>query len=72
MSMKRSSDTIGNRTRGLPECSAVPQPLRHRVTSATATTNDNNNDNDNNNHFVEHISAREASHFSDSQAIPLQ
>jgi hypothetical protein len=28
---KKSSDTIGNRTRDLPVCSAVPQPLRHRV-----------------------------------------
>ena len=26
MSMKNSSDTIGNRTRHLPACSAVPQP----------------------------------------------
>jgi hypothetical protein len=26
MSMKKSSDTIGNRTRDLPVCSAVPQP----------------------------------------------
>jgi len=26
MSMKISSDTIGNRTRDLPACSAVPQP----------------------------------------------
>ena len=24
--MKNSNDTIGNRTHGLPECSAVPQP----------------------------------------------
>jgi hypothetical protein len=31
MSMKKSSETIGNRTRDLPDCSAVPQPLRHRV-----------------------------------------
>jgi hypothetical protein len=31
MSMKKSSDTIGNRSRDLPVCSAVPQPLRHRV-----------------------------------------
>jgi hypothetical protein len=29
--MKKSSDTIGNRTRDLPVCSAVPQPLRHRL-----------------------------------------
>jgi hypothetical protein len=29
--MKESSDTIGNQTRDLPVCSAVPQPLRHRV-----------------------------------------
>jgi len=26
MSMKNSSDAIGNRTRDLPSCSAVPQP----------------------------------------------
>jgi len=26
MSMKNSSDTIGNRNRDLPACSAVPQP----------------------------------------------
>jgi hypothetical protein len=26
MSMKNSSDTIGNHTRDLPACSAVPQP----------------------------------------------
>ena len=25
--MKNSSDTIGNRTRNLPNCSVVPQPL---------------------------------------------
>jgi hypothetical protein len=31
MSMKKSSDTMGNRTRDLTVCSAVPQPLRHRV-----------------------------------------
>ena len=29
MSLKNSNDTIGNRTRDLPVCSAVPQPLRH-------------------------------------------
>jgi hypothetical protein len=29
MSMKKSNDTIGNRTRNLPVCSTVPQPLRH-------------------------------------------
>jgi len=26
MSMKNSNDNIGNRTRDLPACSAVPQP----------------------------------------------
>jgi hypothetical protein len=31
MSMTDSNDTIGNRSRDLPVCSAVPQPLRHRV-----------------------------------------
>ena len=30
-SMKNSIDTIGNRTRDLPACEAVTQPLRHRV-----------------------------------------
>jgi hypothetical protein len=29
--MKISNDTIGNRSHDLPVCSAVPQPLRHRV-----------------------------------------
>jgi hypothetical protein len=29
--MKNSSDAIGNRTRDLPVCSAVPQPLCYRV-----------------------------------------
>jgi hypothetical protein len=31
MSMKKSSDTIGNQTRDLPVCSAMPQPLCHCV-----------------------------------------
>jgi hypothetical protein len=31
MSMKNFNDTIGNRSRDLPVCSAVPQPPRHRV-----------------------------------------
>jgi hypothetical protein len=31
MSLKKSSDTIGNRSRDLAVSSAVPQPLRHRV-----------------------------------------
>jgi hypothetical protein len=35
MSMKNFNDTIGNRSRDLPVCSAVPQPLRHRVTHET-------------------------------------
>jgi hypothetical protein len=30
MSMKNSNDTIGNRTRDLPACSAVPQPTAPR------------------------------------------
>jgi hypothetical protein len=29
--MKNFNDTIGNRSRYLPVCSAVPQPLPHRV-----------------------------------------
>jgi hypothetical protein len=31
MSMKKSNYNIGNRTRELPVCTAVPQALRHRV-----------------------------------------
>jgi hypothetical protein len=31
VSMKTFIDIIGNRSRDLPVCSAVPQPLRHRV-----------------------------------------
>jgi hypothetical protein len=31
MSMKNFNDTIGNRSSELPVCSAVAQPLRHRV-----------------------------------------
>jgi hypothetical protein len=31
MSIKNSNDTIGNRSRDIQVCSAVPQPLRHRV-----------------------------------------
>jgi hypothetical protein len=27
----KNSDIIGNRSRDIPVCSAVPQPLRHRV-----------------------------------------
>jgi hypothetical protein len=30
MSVKKSSDTVGNRTRDLPVCSAVPHQLRHQ------------------------------------------
>jgi hypothetical protein len=37
--MKISSDTIGNRTRDLPVCGAVPQPLRHPVPNDMHNTN---------------------------------
>jgi hypothetical protein len=33
--MKKSSYTIWNQTHDLPVCSAVPQPLRHRVSPRT-------------------------------------
>jgi hypothetical protein len=36
--MKNSNDTIENRFRELPVCSAVPQPLRHRVPSVDSST----------------------------------
>jgi hypothetical protein len=39
MSLKKSSDTIANRTRDLPVCSAVPQPLRHCVLRVTTVQN---------------------------------
>jgi hypothetical protein len=39
--MKNSNDTIGNRSRDLPVCSAVPQPLRHRVPLVSANASDN-------------------------------
>jgi len=28
--MKKSSDTIGNRTRDVPACNAVPQPVMRK------------------------------------------
>jgi hypothetical protein len=33
--MKNSSDNIGNRTRNLPVCSAVPHPKRHSMSVRT-------------------------------------
>ena len=44
MSIKNSNDTIGNRTRDLPACSAVPQPTapprapRYYVSSCNINT----------------------------------
>src|SRR5215510_2532341 len=35
MSMKNSNDTIRNRSRNLPVCSLVPQPLHHRMPQYT-------------------------------------
>jgi hypothetical protein len=40
--MKNSNDTIGNRSRDLPVCSTVPQPLRHRVPPTSVSTDHNN------------------------------
>ena len=36
--MKNSSDTIGNRTRDLPACNAVPQPTALPRTPVTAVS----------------------------------
>jgi hypothetical protein len=36
--MKNSNDIIGNRSRDLPVCSAVPQPLRHRMPRPNSST----------------------------------
>jgi len=38
MSMKISSETIGNRTRDLPACSALLAQLRHRLPHALFTS----------------------------------
>ena len=42
MSMKNSNDTIGNRTRDLPVCSAVPQPTALRRASESEGTEQKN------------------------------
>ena len=47
--MKNFSDTVGNRTRDLPACSAVPQPTAPPPRAPTTTTTANNNNNNNNN-----------------------
>jgi hypothetical protein len=39
MSMKNSNDTIGNRSLDLPVCSAVPQPLHHRLPRSKISVN---------------------------------
>jgi hypothetical protein len=39
MSMKTSNNIIGNRSRDLPVCNAVPQLLRHRVFPSSNETN---------------------------------
>jgi hypothetical protein len=41
--MKNSNDTIGNRSRNLPVCSAVPQPLSNRVPLTSTTLNNISN-----------------------------
>jgi hypothetical protein len=40
MSMKNSNDTIGNRTRDLPACSAVPQPTLLNFDTENISVND--------------------------------
>jgi len=55
--MKNSNDTIGNRTRDLPTCSAVPQPtalpcaptMHSNQANLQWRCNDNDNDDNNNN-----------------------
>ena len=37
-----ANDTIGNRTRDLPACSTVPQPMRHRVPTHTGEETNKN------------------------------
>jgi hypothetical protein len=52
MSMKNSSETIGNRTRDLTACSALLQPTappRAPSDNFTRTNNNNSNNNNNNN-----------------------
>jgi len=50
MSMKESSDTIGNRTRDLPACSAVPPP----TAPPRAPFDDDVDDNDHHHHHHRH------------------
>jgi len=52
--MKHSNDTIGDRTRDLPACSAVPQP-RAPLRVPTTKANNNNNNNRNENDIEKHI-----------------
>jgi hypothetical protein len=46
MSMKNYNDTIGNRNRDFPTCSAVPQPS---APSRTPNDDDDDDDDDNDN-----------------------
>jgi hypothetical protein len=46
MPMKNSCDTMGNRTRDLPVCSAVPQP-----TAPTRVIDDKDDDDDDDDNF---------------------
>ena len=46
MSMKNTNDSIGNQTRNLPACSAVPQPTeppRAPITTSSSISNTTNN-----------------------------
>jgi hypothetical protein len=51
--MKNSNDTIGNRTRDLPACSAVPQP-----TTAHPDDDDDDDDNNNNNNKAKYLNTK--------------
>jgi hypothetical protein len=48
MLMKNSNDTIGNRTRDLLACNAVPQPIVPPRASYTIVQDDDDTNNDNN------------------------
>jgi hypothetical protein len=54
--MENSNDTIGNRTRDLPSCSAMPQPAAYLSKYLNVVYNNNNNNKNKNNNIFPSIS----------------
>jgi len=53
--MKNSYDTIGNRTRDLPDCRAVPQPTASPVACPLESILDGSKHQGTTSHFLSHI-----------------